>query len=266
MIRFFFVFSSVLFRASICYCQQVIVQPSAIAGIQIMGPQSPDYTAAVAQIVGSEQPPTLTAWLPYGVVVKNNSTQVVAGVCVVWTMALGTGPLGGAGGGCSSTQWYDSPSNELQPGQAALAIPPQILHKPRDLTPFLRGTGMLGNLPNYQRVQRLGISLDGVIFSSGQYVGSDTISEYEYLQANLTAPRKVAATLLEKKATGTIADIVNWLQSLDAQSRLGGADENARLCGSVARGMLNVYENKGEAGLYSLAEINLQQPVFPLHR
>jgi hypothetical protein len=261
----FFVFSSMLLPAFSCYCQQVIIQPSAIAGIQMMGPQSPEFTAAVAQIVGSEQPYALTAWLPCGVVVRNNSSQVLAGICVVWTMALDAGPLGGAGGGCSSTLWYDSPSNQLQPGQAALAIPPQILHKPRDLKPALRGN-WLGNLPNLQRAPRVGIMLDSVAFASGQYVGSDTIGEYEYLQAVLNAPGSVAATLLAKKASETISDIVKWLQSVEAQSRQGGADDNARLSGSVARGMLKVYESKGEAALYTLAEVNLRQPVFPLHR
>lgn len=261
-----FVFSSALFTGFCCYCQQVTVQPSTITGIEILGPQSPDFTAAVARIVGSAQPPTLAEWLPYGIVIKNNSSQAVAGVCVVWTMALDAGPLGSAGGGCSSTQWYGSPSNQLQPGQAALAIPPQILHTPRDLKPFLRGTASLGNLPNYQGAQRVGVSVDSVIFASGQYVGSDTISEYESLQANLSAPRNVAATLLQKKSAGTISDIVNWLQALDAQSRQSGADVNARQNGIIARGMLNVYDNQGEAALYSLAEMNLRQPVFPLHR
>jgi hypothetical protein len=38
-----------------------------MAGIQLIGPQSLENSAVVANIVGSEQPPALTAWLPYGV-------------------------------------------------------------------------------------------------------------------------------------------------------------------------------------------------------
>jgi hypothetical protein len=259
MTRAFALFS-VLAAAFTCYSQSVTVQPSTISGIEIIGPQAPDFAASVAQIVGTDQPGNLTAWLPYGVVVKNNSPQALAAMTVVWTETLDAGPLRPVQRDYWS--WFNAPLKYVQPGSAVLAIPQNMLQQPRNLTAFSAGRG-LGNLPNFQRAQRIEVALDGVVFASGQFAGADTYSAYEEYQAQIDVPRSVATTVLEKKATSPISDILAWLQLLSASR---GGDFTAQRSGSMARQLLGVYSRKGEAALYSLAQSILQEPAFPLHR
>jgi len=60
----FFLFSSAVFAAINGFSQQVAIAPSTIGGIQLAGPQSPNFTAMVAEIVGPDQPPAFTEALP----------------------------------------------------------------------------------------------------------------------------------------------------------------------------------------------------------
>jgi hypothetical protein len=264
-----FVCASILVTAFTCYSQTVTVQPSTISGFDIVGPQNPDFAAAVAETVGSDLPPVLKPWLPYGVVIKNNSLQPLAGICVVWTRDLNAGPLGYVGGPCAT--WLESRKPfQLQPGKTVLAFPDWILQEPGELKPF-RDPKLLSDwrdgLANFQRAHTLAISLDSVVFASGQFVGPDATNQYKRFQAHINAPRNVATTLLEKKTTGTISDILTWLQTLAPQSHyVDDPDFNRRISGVTARAMLKVYEDKGEAALYLKAESTLQSPVFPLHQ
>lgn len=247
-----------------CYSQPIIVQPSAIAGIEIVSPQAPDFAAAVAQITGADPPRNLLAWLPYGVIVRNNSSQPLAGLCVLWSAAYDARALRQLGNICS--QWFNGPAHQIKPGHAVLAIPAAILQQARDVRPFSDGNRLV-NLPNYQRAQRLEVSVDSVVFASGQFAGSDTVGEYERFQAELEIPPTVAARLLEMKASGTISNLVTWLQSLDDESRRSTVDDfSSRQYGSMAREMLRVYASKGEAALYSMAADLLHGPLVPLHR
>ena len=216
----------------------------------------------VAAIVGSEQPPAFTAWLPYGVVVQNNSSQSIAAICVVWSLTNGTG-RSGTWSGCEDG--FNRPLHQVAVGQSVITTPDGILQRAIDLRPFQRADSLKA-LSNLQRAVSIVVSLDSVVFASGQFVGSDTIGEYEQFQAKLTVPRNIAATLLEKKNTESISEIVAWLQSLDSQLRQSLDDSTQHQSGVTARGMLSVYQSKGEAGLYQMAETILQQPVFPLHR
>ncbi len=271
-----FTCSLILVTAHSCYSQPLTVQPSTIPGIGIVGPQSPDFAAAVPEILGSDVsdlPPVIGPWLPYAVVVRNNSSQPLAGMCIVFTAAPGVfldrGP-----GPCAL--WFASAilppgtrSFQLQPGKAVLAFPHWILQQPSDLKPYrsLSDEKGLQSLPNYQRAKGLTVSVDNVVFASGQFVGPDTTTQYPRFQSLITAPRMVATTVLEKKAGGTIADILAWLQTLAPQaSVMDGPAYYGHQVGAEAREMLKVYDGKGEAALYSMAANILQEPLFPLHR
>jgi hypothetical protein len=258
-----FVLMAVLTVGLTSYAQPpLIVQPSTIPGISIIGPESPGFAATVSQIVGTDQPSNFTAWSPYSVVVKNTTPQALAGIMVAWTTAReASAPLGHGGG--LRIQWFNQPARQIQPGQSVVALPLDVLMNARDLKPFAQGRGM-GNLPNFQEMQRNGVSVDGVVFASGQFVGDDAYQEYEEFQAEINAPRSVATAVLEKKTTSPIPDILSWLQMLAAQPR--GGDFTAARSASAARGMLAVYSRRGEAALYSMAQDILQQPVFPLRR
>jgi hypothetical protein len=243
-----------------CHAQSVVVQPCAISGIEITGPDSPDFPRRVEQVAGSSQTDNLRAWLPYGIVIKNNTRQTIAALSVAWSAAMdNSSPLGHSGG--LMPHWFNQPHHQLQPGDSVIALPVLLIRGPRELTALARGHGM-GNLYNFQRAARLAVSVDAVAFSSGQYAGGDALQEYEQWQAEINAPRSVAATVLKMKSQ-PISDTLAWLQSL-AQQR--SVDPNLHMEGSEARGMLGLYNNKGEAALYSLAASEVEQPAFPLHR
>ncbi len=111
------------------------------------------------------------------------------------------------------------------------------------------------------------VSLDDVVFASGQFVGPDTATQYERFQSLTTANRMVATTLLEKKASAKIADILAWLQTLAPQASIMDAPAYyGNQVGAEAVEMLKVYDGKGEAALYSMAAKILEEPLFPLHR
>jgi hypothetical protein len=259
MTRAFALFS-VLAAAFTCYSQSVTVQPSTISGIEIIGPQAPDFAASVAQIVGTDQPGNLTAWLPYGVVVKNNSPQALAAITVVWTETPDAGPLRPA----ERDYWssFNAPLKYVQPGSAVLAIPQNMLQQPRNLAAFSAGRGW-GTCRTFSG--RNGSRWRSTAWSShrASSPGADTYSAYEEYQAQIDVPRSLATTVLEKKATSPISDILAWLQLLSASR---GGDFTAQRSGRTARQLLGVYSRKGEAPLYSLAQNILQEPAFPLHR
>ena len=256
-----FAFCSLLTAGLTCYSQSVNLRPSTIPGIEIIGAQSPDFAAQVSQIVGAEQPGGLMDWLPYGVVVKNNSSQALAAMAVVFTPEMPSA----FGGADLTPDWFIAPDRRVKPGQSVLVIPAAVLAQPRDLRPFSLGS-RTGNLSNYQRTKGLEISIAGVVFGSGQFVGLDEHHEYEQWQARIDAPRNVAATLLEKKAGTAVSDILAWLQTVADGGLLADTDSNAIYRSFAARGLLRVYQNNGEGALYSLAENTLREPVFPLHR
>lgn len=256
-----FALASIFAAVCPCYSQQVTVLPSTIPGIAIIGPQSPDFAASVAQVVGADQPSNFMAWLPYCVVIRNNSSQALAAITVAWTQALdAASPLHQA----ALDYWSQFNGSYLvQPGQAEIDMPDQRLLAPDGLSGFAQGRG-LANLPNFQQAQRVQIVVDAVVFASGQFVGADAYGEYEHYQADINAPRSVADKVLEMKATSPISDILAWLQSLAAQPR--GADITTQRSAGAARQMLGIYSRKGENGLYSMAQSIVQGPVFPLHR
>jgi len=51
--------------------QQLTVTPSAIPGIELVDPRSPDFDGLVTQIVRAERPVGLGAALPYSLVARN---------------------------------------------------------------------------------------------------------------------------------------------------------------------------------------------------
>src|SRR5579872_899142 len=148
-------FASVLVFSTRCFSQQVTAEPSVVPGIEIIGPQDSGFTRAVAQVAGSDQPASLTAWLPYSFLVRNNSSQPFAAICVAWSAKLNGDPqTHNLADACPS--WFDRRSHQVQPGQVVLFTPAGIVSSPRNLNIFSQGRG-LGNLPNYKRAQSVGI-------------------------------------------------------------------------------------------------------------
>ncbi len=244
-----------------CWPQQVSIKPSSVPGLQVVGPDSPDFLPAVAQLVGSDQPPGFRSLLQYGLVIQNAGEQTLAGFGVVWTAAGDSSHRIGAG----AVLWKEEPSRWIRAGQSVLVVPGNVLQSPRQLRAYRDG-GHLGELPAFQRAGPLTVSVECVVYSSGQFVGADTASEYERFDAEINAPRAIASAVLQRKDTTSVGDIVTWLESVAAPHEGEGKDYNAATSASTARQFLSTYRNKGEAGLYSLAKGIGESPAFPLHR
>lgn len=238
--------------------EQLTVAPSAIPGIDLVGPQSPEFPALVTQIAGTDRPPGLAASLPYGVVIRNRTSQAIAAVDTVWT-ASGRVLLNAADAMFNKSILY------VKPGQDVLAVPPGIFQNPRQLRIFADGTLEGHRLDNFQNPGYVTVAVDAVVFESGQLVGADRYGAFEQWQAEIQAPRDLAASVLQKQQSQSIGDIVSSIEQLAAVRR-PPPDPHARQTVVAARVLLAVYRSKGEAELFSRAKRTLSDPAFPLHR
>lgn len=238
--------------------QQLTIVPSAIQGIELVGPQSPDFDARVTQIVGTDRPVGLAVALPYAVVITNRTSQAIEAINTVWTttdqILLN-----------AEDAMFNKPILYVNPGQAVLASPPGILQNPRQLQIFANGSIEGHRLENFRNVGDVTVTIDAVVFESGQFVGANRYGAFEQWQAQIQAPRDLATAVLQKQASQSIGDIVSWLESLAAVRR-PPADLHARETITAARVLLAEYRSNGQAALYSRAKSIVDGPVFPLHR
>jgi hypothetical protein len=124
-------------------------------------------------------------------------------------------------------------------------------------------------LQRFRAAQSVQVTLDGVVFASGQFVGPDTGKEYEQYVANLTVPAAIAAKVLAMKAVGeTVVNVVAWLQTAETQP-VNLKDDgwwNASVGAHTARQLLRSYQHGGEVLLYEAAQGYPQAPIIRLYR
>jgi hypothetical protein len=250
--------SAGLFLALSAFCQMLTVTPSAIPDVEVIGPQSPDFQALVTQIVGDERPLGLAVALPYGVVIRNHAPYSITAVDTVWTAADRV-LLDAA------DSLLRNPALYIRPGQAALVVPPGIFESPRQLRIFADGTTRYHRLENFLNSTSATVTVDSVVFDSGQFVGADRYYAFEQWQAQIQAPRDLAAIVLEKQSRQSIGEIVSWLEGL-ARTRPLPSDQRALSTISAAMELVAAYRQKGEAELFARAASRVNSPAFPLHR
>lgn len=238
--------------------QPLTVVPSTIPGVELAGPESPEFQTLVTQIVGTDRPVGLLASLPYGVVIRNTTSQAIAAIDTVWT--AGDRVLLNAAGAM-----FDKPILYVKPGQAVLAIPPGLLQNPGQLRIFANGTTEGHRLENFRNPGNVTVAVDAVVFESGQFAGTDRYGAFEQWQAQIQAPRHLAASVLQKRETQSIGEIASWIEELAAVRR-PPPDPHAQDTVFAARVLLAAYQSKGEGELYSRAQSMLSGPAFPLHR
>jgi hypothetical protein len=121
-----------------------------------------------------------------------------------------------------------------------------------------------GHLTIFQNAQKVQVTLDGVVFASGQFVGPNSANEFEELVAETTVPAHVASTVLAMKASGeAIGTVVAWLEE---NGKLQSGDRNAQVTARTARGLLAAYKGGGEALLYEVAQGYAQGPGIKLYK
>jgi hypothetical protein len=238
--------------------QQLTVTPSTIHGIELIGPQSPDFEGLVTQIVGTGRPVGLAAALPYSLVIMNRRSQAIAAIDTVWTKSDRV-LLNAADAMFNKANLY------VKPGQAVLSTPPGILQNQRQLSIFANGVTEFHRLENFQSPENVTVTVGAVVLESGQFVGANRYGAFEQWQAQIQAPRDLATSVLEKQGRQNIDDILSWLQSL-AATRRPPDSPYARETMTAARVLLGSYRGNGEAGLYSRAKSMVEAPAFPLYR
>ncbi len=234
-----------------------------------MGPQSPEYATQVDQIFGAIRSEYLNAWLPFGVVLHNGTSQKIVAVAMRWDATNAKGQANRAG---MQLEAFSDPAHQLPPGKIGVTLPSMVLFMegwklpaqyqltpPRGYAPNSDGI-----LPHYQSAQSVKAMLDGVVFASGQFVGPNTTQAYEGYLADTTVPPQVASKVLEMKAAGVpIADVVAWLETTAANPH--GGTKTATVTARTARSLLAQYKRKGESSLCQVAQ-SQAQPVIHLYR
>lgn len=252
------IFPAILLSALAMLGQQLTVAPSAVPGIELVGPQSPEFPALVTQIVGTDRPAALAASLSYGVVMRNRTSQAIAAIDTVWTtddrVLLN-----------AADTMFNKPVFYVKTGQDALLVPPGILENPGQLWIFADGALEGHRLENFRNPGNVTVALDAVVFESGQFVGANRYRAFEQWQAQLQAPRDLASSVLQKQQSQSIGDIVSSIEQLAAVRR-PPPDPHASDTVFAARVLLAAYRTQGEAGLYSCARSMLSTSAFPLHR
>jgi len=238
--------------------QQLTVAVPGIAGIEVTGPESPEFPTLVTQIVGTERPVGLAASLPYGVVIRNGTAEAIAAIDTVWT--AGDRVLLNA-----TDALFGRSMLYIKPGQAVLAVPAGLLENARQLQIFANGTTEGHRLENFRDPGKVTVTVDAVVFESGRFAGADHYGAFAQWEAEIEAPRDLALSVLQKQGSQSGGDIASWIEGLAAVRR-PPADAHARETILAARVLLAVYRSKGEAELYSRARSVVSAPAFPLHR
>lgn len=249
-------------------CAQTItiVQPEA-AGVELIGSQSPDFQTFLQAAISPDVVKQFSAWLPYTVVLRNNSPQPLVAYHMKW--ALDPPRKGGWGNGEVSGT---GPEGYLNPGKALVfMLGFNLTDAPRpDKQAGIQrqGASMLSAL---QRGNAPTIFLDSAIFASGQFIGPDTDGNFAHDAASFTAWRPIDRQVQSElqagepwdTIAGELAQIAN--QTVPGSSR-ATTDWNAQVRKVQARRLLKLYQRSGLQAVLDLLKQQVQQPEILVHR
>lgn len=248
--------------------QRVEVSQCGVAGVNVTASPAAEYFEQVDQVLGATRSDKLNAWLPFGVAITNRSTQNIVAVAVRWVVHGGAGPDQTF---TASPHMFDQPRQQVLSGKTVIALPVALLGTSKlpaqfQLTPPAGLITKPGHLGDFQTAASVQVTLDGVVFASGQFVGPDSAREYEELVVESTVPAHVASAVVAMKASGeTIATVVAWLEA-KTKAPARPLDRTAQLAAQTAKTLLLNYHRGGEALLYEVAQGYAQGPGIKLYR
>ena len=155
------------------------VAASTVAGVEIYGPDTAEFEAGIAKVLGGVRRELLKAALPYSVIVANNAARIISFLGVRFDM------LSRNGKPASVVHYADSLRNpekgDFRPGTKRF-----ICAEPEYTTLVLRGdvaprTRGPMNLDNLRRMLNMRASLDCVAFEDGEFAGPDSQGAFERL-------------------------------------------------------------------------------------
>jgi len=250
--------------------QTFFVDASTVPGVSVSGRGGGQYPANIDMILGISRDEVTNAWLPFSITVSNNAPGGIVAVAVRWRV---TDPSGNDSTYIMTRSLFEDDQIQIAPGTAVVAFPSALLSNHQNgIRNSLGGSGgSPSDLRNFRNASKIQVSLDGVVFASGIFVGPNTAHEYESLQADSAAGYDVASAVLEKRNSGVpLSDIVQWLQQTAAVRPKGASllsrDWNTAATAREARMYLRIYRSRGESGLIAMAQQQMQRPHLPIHR
>jgi hypothetical protein len=241
-----------------------ILQPEA-PGIELIGWKSPDFPAAIEAVAGQQALGQLGDWLPFAIVLKNNSEQALVGYQVLWSEDTGARCTVG---GISPY----SLSGYLEPGEAVAFLPLyQLGSRGEDLPTRLRQEQMTMRLAELQRAGRVTISLDSAILASGQFVGADTKGDFAQNVAAFTAWHTVDEDVQSRLAASESFESIATILSQTADQAIENTAKATKDWNTLervihTRRLLRLYQNKGAQAVCDLVQKQLQVPMILVHR
>lgn len=252
------------------YGQSLTVPSSAIAGVNLIGPGDSSFIHTVTQVLGPSRTPSISDWLPFSVVVSNSSSQPMVGIVVRWALfdSADNNNHNNPSDVYTFSRASPSPTAQLPPGKTVVVLPGWVLQMP-----VLSSPDPTSEPDHFDRVQsfrsatRIEITLDGVVFASGQFVGPDLSHEFESMSERQAA-LGIFSTVLSQSSAGQLTDnIVTSLRAVAAESitmrtQATSQDDAIRiLTVRFARQLIQEYDEQGEAQMFALAKARAQNRI-----
>ncbi len=254
--------------AQVTSSQTFSVNPSAIAGVSVSGRGMGQYPPNVDIVLGSARNEATNFWLPFGIIVSNNTSQPIVGFAARWTATDSSGQESVT---IMTRSLFQSPELQIAPGQSVVLLPFWLLANQHR---GIRGSLDLGYQPSdlraFQNARSIRVTLDGVVFGSGQFVGPNEANEYGQLQADGIAGYNLASAVLAKwDARDSVSSIVAWLQQTAASrptDSVWSRDWTAAITARTAGIYLRAYNSGGGSRLYGVAQQQVQSPHITIYR
>ena len=182
----------------------------------ILSPANSNSIASLNQVPSGD----LLALLPYSLVLQNNTQHTI----VAYTLYLSFVDHVGHSSGHNRMYFnLESKSNgmEVEPGSVRLVTPIDALHPSTNVTGAGMGPGAATMLTSRIAAQkRVTVSLDLLVFDTGQVFGKDEFQTLSYLRGYISGGQE-AANLVEIGLSGgsSLANIAAQLGSLARRTR-----------------------------------------------
>ena len=161
-------------------------------------------------------------------------------------------------------QFFGPRGRPVQSGQSAVVLPGWVFGRPlssgsQDATDR---PDHIAELQKFQAATSVEVTLDGILFASGQFVGPNETHGFEYLLA-CQSGRSVYSEALARNASGqSTADVVNWLSAIAGEGKRLNVDpqtgvptdSNTSGMATAARVLIEAYKVQGASLMYQFAQ------------
>ncbi len=231
--------------------------------ITLVPSTSPEFNSDVLAILAGNVDNAVDTLKPFAVVLKNNSADTIVGFSVRWLLTDQSGR--------STTEdvFYhnlNTPSvsrYRLPPGSSAFVS--RGFAFVQYVKPFVVTPTTARNVERMASSVGVTISLDGVIFSDGRFVGPDESRAYAQALAATQAETSLLKELIARHNAGQAdVDIMHWLTSIATVMLPGGGLENMNWQmaqqRNLAKVLLMMNSKSGAARVYAVATKRIQTP------